>query len=419
MDAGHLCLVHYGERPLTWHARIMLAHVHGSDWYVLTPDGDCYIEQLDSHNPDYTDFIYLGPSAAVPARVPPHEVYGFAPLDPGYLVTEIQAVRADAIVERAARGLPVIAGLGAPAAPAAVTGAVPAPPPPPLPGILGGGAVAAPVAPTAAAPGVVPVAAPVSYVWVCTETAGGHTHGDVVCREPVPMPPGHVMLGGKALIPACDSSGVPLSTKRVPDYEAPSYHLEDLRILPVYFNYQGTRRRDFAQAVAMLVEGSPQGGGLQLEGPATCSNIYKGLHGQSITPTSFHEFWVRSTEILKGDRSTYEHEYLSRILESLVTVDQLNVSCLQGAELICRRIQVIREAHRISPSFPDYSSADYFMGWKYRRGAHGVDASLSQFVAGEMKNDVMIIKESCKAREEAQSRRQNSNKKGGGGADKQ
>ena len=165
--------------------------------------------------------------------------------------------------------------------------------------------------------------------------------------------------------------------------------------------------------------GCHRGGGLQLEGPATCLNICKGLRDQSMTPTSFHEFWVRSADIPKGDRSTYEHECLSRILESLVTVDQLNVSCLQGAELICRRMQVIREAHRISPTSPDYSSADYFMGWKYRRGAHGVDAGLSQFVAGEMKNDAMILKESRKAREEAQTRRQNSNKKGGGGADKQ
>lgn len=80
-------------------------------------------------------------------------------------------------------------------------------------------------------------------------------------------------------------------------------------------------------------------------------------------------------------------------------------------------MQVIREAHRISPSSPDYTSADYFMGWKYRRGAHGVDSELSQFVAGEMKNDAMILKEARKAREEAQNRRQNPGKKGGGGGD--
>mmetsp|Transcript_69667 Transcript_69667/g.109961 ORF Transcript_69667/g.109961 Transcript_69667/m.109961 type:complete len:422 (-) Transcript_69667:584-1849(-) len=421
MEPGHLCLVHYGEVPSTWHARILLSHVHGNDWYILTPDFDRYIEQLDGLNPNYTDFVYLGSNPAVPPRVPPHEVYGFSPMDPAFLANQISLAKLEANAERLARGLPIDAGPGVPAAPvAAVVGAVPAPPPAPLPGVLGGGA---PVAPVPAAPAAAPAggapAAPQSYVWVCVENAGGHTRGEVVCREPAPMPPGHVMLGEKALIPACDGSGIPCCAKRVPENEAASYRLEDLRILPVYFDQQGTRRRDFAQAVALFVEGVPQGGGLQLEGPATCLNICKGLRDQSMTPTSFHEFWVRSAEIPKGDRSTYEHECLSRILESLVTVDQLNVSCLQGAELICRRMQVIREAHRISPTSPDYSSADYFMGWKYRRGAHGVDASLSNFVAGEMKNDAMIMKESRKAREEAQSRRQASNKKGGGGADKQ
>ena len=134
-----------------------------------------------------------------------------------------------------------------------------------------------------------------------------------------------------------------------------------------------------------------------------------------MTPTSFHEFWLRSAEIPKGDRSTYEHEVLSRILESIVT---LNVSGLQGVELLVRRLQVIREAHRISPTSPDYSSAEFFMGWRYCKGAHGVDPDLAHHVAAELKSEAMILKESRKAKEEAQARRRNpGDKKGGGGGD--
>jgi len=92
----------------------------------------------------------------------------------------------------------------------------------------------------------------------------------------------------------------------------------------------------------------------------------------------------------------------------------LNVASLQGAELINRRLQVIREAHRISPSSPDYSAADYFMGWKYRRGLQGVDNQLAQHVANEMKADAAIMKEARKAKEEAQARRQKLTKGGGG-----
>ena len=69
----------------------------------------------------------------------------------------------------------------------------------------------------------------------------------------------------------------------------------------------------------------------------------------------------------------------------------------------------------MSPTSPDYSAADYYMGWKYRRGAHGVDSGLSSYVAGEMRSDAAVMKEARKAREEAQARRQHQNKKGAGG----
>ena len=108
-----------------------------------------------------------------------------------------------------------------------------------------------------------------------------------------------------------------------------------------------------------------QGGGFQLDGPGIVENVCKNMRDQSMTPTSYHEYWLRSAEIPKGDRSTCEHECLSRILESLVMVDQLNVGALQGAEVVCRRIQVI--------SNPDYSAAEFCMGWRYRKGAYRVE----------------------------------------------
>ena len=89
---------------------------------------------MNAMNPDYTDFIYLGASSAVPARVPPHEIYGFAPMAPGTLANEIH----QGSMEATAEGLGPLAPAVAPAAPAAA----PAPPPAvPLPGALGGGAM--------------------------------------------------------------------------------------------------------------------------------------------------------------------------------------------------------------------------------------------------------------------------------------
>ena len=63
------------------------------EWQILTPDFDRYSEQLDHLNPDYADFIYLGASTNIPPRVPAHEIYGFAPMDPATLANHIHGLK--------------------------------------------------------------------------------------------------------------------------------------------------------------------------------------------------------------------------------------------------------------------------------------------------------------------------------------
>ena len=408
MQAGDIALVSYGERPVVWHTRILLSQVHGSCWVILTPDYDRYDEIMDASNTDYEDFEFVGGSGVIPPRIPPASIYGFAPIDPGELARQMTLARVEAATLRQQRGLHAL-----PVAPALPAAAIPAPPPA-LPGVLAPGP--RPVA--AAAPPAVPGAAPPAvHCWVAIEAGGRLEKGDVVVVEPNPLPPGTITLGDRAILPDAVSQGQGIFLKRVLQTQAATYKLDDFRVLPVQFDSQGVRRRDFNSAVPIMVDGNPMGGGLQLEGPSTALNIAKSLRDQNMTPTTYHEFWLRTGEIPRGDRSIYEHECLSRIFEAMVTVDQLNPSGLQSAELVVRRMQVIREAHRICPSAPDYSSADVFMGWRYRKQNQGVDSGLAAFVASELKNDAAIAKESRKAREEQLQRRQNPSKKGGGGGD--
>jgi len=383
MERGGIVLLNYGEVPLTWHTRVLLHQVAGTLWVILTPDYDIYEEDINLANPDLVDLHYCGPQGAVPARIPVGSVYGFAPLTPGQLGQFMVQGRIYAL------------SLGAVVAPAAAAAAVVPP-------------AAAPVAPLAA----------VNDRWVAMEDGGGYRRGDVIAIDPGPLPAGNSVLGDRAIIPV---GGDHICARKMTAAAQASYVLEDLRVLPVHFDAEGTRRREFPQCVERMNGESPQGGGLQLSGPATCLSLMKSLRDQGFTPTTFHEHWIRSSEIPKGDRSTYEHECHSRILEALICVDQVNAPALQGVELICRRMQVIREAHRISPSAPDYSAADHFMGWKYRRSGAGVDTSLAAYVANELKNEAAIAKEARKAREEQDQRRRQKppGKKGGeGGQDK-
>ena len=402
MIAGGMALVNYGEPGPIWHCRALLAHAGGSEWAVLTPDHDVYIEELSSTNSDFTGFVYCGENGAVPPHINPAHVYGFDPLTP----QELGAFRMQGQV--LANAHMHAAGIHVPPVAAPVPAAAPAPVVP-LPGALGA-AAAAPAAPAGAA--AAPVAAVVERVdtWVALEEAGPYKKGDVVAREPTALPAGSVHIGERGVVPAGVGS---ILVKKVKPSEAAAYRMEDLRVLPIKFDAQGIRRQEFPAAVSLMDDAEPSGGGIQLTGPPTALKILKDLRDQAFTPSTFHEHWMRTSDIPRGDRSTYEHECLSRILESMVMVDQLNAPALQSAELLCRRLQVIREAHRISPGQPDYSASDVMMGWKYRRSGQGIDSTLAAHVANELKAEAAIAKEARKAREEQAARRKGRNPKKG------
>ena len=405
MNANGIALVCYGEPGPLYHMRVLLAHAGSDDWAILTPDHDIYIETMSPTNADFTDFFYAGETGNIPAHINPANVYAFTPLTPAELGAFRVQGEVIAQAQLRALGLPPHGPVGAAAAVAAAPVAVA---PAPHPGHLGAAGVAA--APAAGAVGVEPV-----DTWVALEDGGQYKRGDVISRGPNPVPVGSQVIGERGVTPIAGGS---ILMKKVKGSEVPSYRMEDLRILPVHFDSQGVRRLEFPAAIALMDGTEPMGGGLQLTGPSTTLRLLKDLRDQAFTPGTFHEHWLRTNDIPRGDRSIYEHEVLSRILESAIVVDQLNAPSLQSIELMCRRLQVIREAHRISPTQPDYSSADLFMGWKYRKSGQGIDQTLAQHVAGELKAEAAIAKESRKAREEQQARRKNRPKKAGdGGAD--
>ena len=76
-----------------------------------------------------------------------------------------------------------------------------------------------------------------------------------------------------------------------------------------------------------------------------------------------------------------------------------------------RRVQLIKEAHRINPSNPDYSAADSFMGFRNQRS--GISEALGRHVAGEVMDEAARLKELRKAREEQDYNRGGSRKQKG------
>ena len=142
------------------------------------------------------------------------------------------------------------------------------------------------------------------------------------------MPPGALQQGDRAIANASDGSA--LCIKRIP-----------LRVLETRFDMQGSRRVDFADAVARMTTDSMPGGGLQLDGPASSLDVLKGMVARGLTPVTDHERWFRANELPRGDRSVYEMEVITRVLEAFVMIDQINIPNLTGCELLLRRWQLI------------------------------------------------------------------------------
>ena len=91
---------------------------------------------------------------------------------------------------------------------------------------------------------------------------------------------------------------------------------------------------------------------------------------------------------------------LSRTVEMAACVDQLNLPSLLSFEFILRRLQVIEEAHVLSPSMPSYDAAEHRMGEQHKKGAVLVFPKLAKQVATRVKAETELAKEKRLSREE-------------------
>ena len=151
-----------------------------------------------------------------------------------------------------------------------------------------------------------------------------------------------------------------------------------------------------------------------MRGPRTTLWTMKYIRDNGSSALQAHEAWLRASRVPQGDRSTYEHEVLSRVLDAAATQDQLNLPALVSMEYVCRRMALIKEAHRVNPAQPDYSAADQFMGWNSRAGGAAIAPGLQAHVADLLRQDAAVAKEARKAREERQLREPKKPPKGGG-----
>lgn len=376
---GSIVYLDYGEVPACIHTRLVLMHIDDpaapGDHVICTPDRDVYVEQLDNANGDLVGFYPGLANGMPPPGINPANIYGFGPLAPAEYANLLDLGRAEAVRERANRGLAAVVAGGAPAG--------------------------------------VPPAPAANLVWVVAECVEGRKLGERV------VPPGGIPTSGTwGLMDLTDKNNVtkPCLIHQLPESDVGAFcderirlcrvaestdgedrnAGEDVRTLAVKYGLNGERLRNFREAIheTQVCEFDD----FPFE-PRTTYDYLKAIASISESATAQHHMWVGASRMPEGDRSCYEDEVLARVLDLAITYDCLNVANLASMELICRRRQLISDAHANGPGAPSYLGAEHYMGQTYKQGGGIVVPALTDFVAKKMQAQSQIMKEKRKLAE--------------------
>eukprot|EP00435_Cladocopium_sp_Y103_P022526 s440_g5.t1 len=383
---GSLVYVDYGEVPRTIHARVILDHVTGAEHVGLTPDFDIYSEVYDpALNEDIVNFWPGNPNGALPRGVPSRSVYGFAPMSAAQLSRFMNLGRSEGARLRAERGVDA----------------------------------AHPVvnAPGGAAPETVADARADEF-WVLAEHVAGRKIG-----ERVQLAAGSVTDGRYGLVRVTDAEGKerPCLVHRLVESELSDFcderiqnarasealegdekvAADDVRTLEVKFGHNGERQRSFRESVKELQMTEFEDFPLH---PRTTLDYCRAIAGIAESATAQHHIWMNSSGIPSGDRSVYEDQILARILDVAICYDSLDVSNLACIELVCRRRQLIADAHAGNPAAPSYLGAEHYLGETYKLGGGVVVPSLTDHVSRKLQAQSQIMKEKRKMAEAASSK---------------
>ena len=162
----------------------------------------------------------------------------------------------------------------------------------------------------------------------------------------------------------------------------------DVRTLEVRYGMNGGRQRLFRESVNELHEVEFS----DYLNPRTTLTYRKAVASIAESAAAQHHMWVGSSRIPEGDRSVYKDEVLARILDATVCYEALHVANLACMELVCRRRQLLAEAHSQNPAAPSYMGAEHFLGQPYKAGGGIVTPVLAEHVAKRLQAQSQIWK---------------------------
>eukprot|EP00929_Paragymnodinium_shiwhaense_P118871 TRINITY_DN90771_c0_g1_i1.p1 TRINITY_DN90771_c0_g1~~TRINITY_DN90771_c0_g1_i1.p1 ORF type:complete len:382 (+),score=41.44 TRINITY_DN90771_c0_g1_i1:318-1463(+) len=371
LATGDRLLVAYTDEPELYHERVVLAHLRGARYLIVTPDEDVYEESYEVSNEDI-EAVRILPREGLPEGVVAADCYRFE-----------EALSEDRVLRLREEGLRVLSlrgpdgiGLVDETAPRAFVGAA---------GALG--------------------------QWRCGEnTTGGRTRG-----EPVPLRvcPGTFRNNGKMVV-RWDSEDVFIvwlssdSLENRLKQQSPV----DARVLHVRLR-NGKRDREWSDAVHDGDETAYAD--WPLKRPRTTAWCMEFVSQQGTGIGNHHQVWRRSAGLGIQGYGVPEHELILEVCRLAVQYDQLNVKNSSAFDSLLRRAQTIEYAHAdavrdsLSGSTGNakvnkgsgaltMEEADAFSGLAKGHGIM-VCPRLLEFVKDDVKNQSELMKVMVKARE--------------------
>ena len=175
----------------------------------------------------------------------------------------------------------------------------------------------------------------------------------------------------------------------------------DIRILPVQYNFQDQRYREFRAAVERLSEDSFKD--WPVPGPRTTIWCLKFMLENGGTPKGWHSKWKSECRLQPTDGGVAMHDAACSFLELGLCYDQLQLGNCAFAEQVCRQLQMVEERwkERMAPSdaLDSETNMHLFLG-QSTRGNLCIAATLQQFIAEQLTAETVVTKDRRKACEE-------------------
>ena len=388
---GRSVLVWY-DGDVCWHERVLLRLYRGTQWAVVTPDEDVFIEDLDPQGGDISHIRGLNPLRRVPEGIDGNNVYMvYMEGQPGDFYTPEQLAgfnrEVDALPEfrtpAAGAGLPIAEG------DAGATGRPPGP------------------SGLASDPSSIDV-------WRAMEARGSVSVGDVV--EPLWCKGDRGVAQVGVEVVACSRVGPAVSQGDFAAMLRAQYGTEsagDARVLTIE-KVEGRRHRDCKEAMRACSKEEFDDFHEVVPGPrsaAWCCSFLEKRHN----PLDHHLFFKTTAKLQNEQWGVAHHEFCMRLLQVALEYDQLDVKNLACMELVLREAQTIEWSHMekirddkaMGGLLPEERAA--FAGISKSGGVLMVCPELLEHVRSSVEADAKILKNIRVAREEREHRRKKGN----------